>query len=309
MSDSGTRSGADHAAPDSRRHPDRSLIDIFLDALWAERGIAPATADAYRHDLEQFLGQMSRPLAETSRAAVLDFLARRIRSGASTSSIVRQLSCLRQFFSWASREGRIAVDPMLDLEGPRRPRALPGTLSAADVEALLAIPDTSSPLGIRDRAILETLYATGIRVSELTAVTLARLNLGQGVIRVIGKGGRERLVPLGEAACEALQCWLSTRPRLRPRGDWVFVSRTGRALSRQAVWGRIRDLALRAGIHEPVHPHRLRHSFATHLLDNGADLRVVQMLLGHADLSTTQIYTHVSRSRLKSLHERHHPRG
>ena len=135
------------------------------------------------------------------------------------------------------------------------------------------------------------------------------MNLGQGVIRVIGKGGRERLVPLGETAFEALQGWLAARPRLRPQGDWVFVSRTGRALSRQAIWARIRDLALRAGIREPVHPHRLRHSFATHLLDNGADLRVVQMLLGHADLATTQIYTHVSRSRLKSLHEQHHPRG
>ncbi|MDZ7791277.1 MAG: site-specific tyrosine recombinase XerD [Xanthomonadales bacterium] len=285
------------------------MIDTFLDALWAERGIVPATADAYRQDLEQFLGQMSRPLAAISRADVLDFLAARMRSGASTSSIVRQLSCLRQFFAWASREGRIAADPMLDLEGPRRPRALPGTLSTSEVEALLAVPDTDNPLGIRDRAILETLYATGMRVSELAALTLARVNLGQGVTRVTGKGGRERLVPLGETACEALQGWLANRPRLRPQGDWVFVSRTGRALSRQAIWARIRDLALRAGIREPVHPHRLRHSFATHLLDNGADLRVVQMLLGHADLATTQIYTHVSRSRLKSLHEQHHPRG
>lgn len=284
------------------------MIDSFLDALWAERGVSPATTDAYRRDLKQFFGQVPGATA-ASRAEVLDFLASRMRSGANTSSIVRQLSCLRQFFAWARRERLIAVDPMLDLEGPRRPRALPGTMSASEVEALLAAPDMKAPLGLRDRAILETLYASGMRVSELAALTLARLNLGQGVIRVLGKGGRERLVPLGETACELLRHWLSARPGLKPQGDWVFVSRTGRALSRQAIWARIRDLAVRAGIDEPVHPHRLRHSFATHLLDNGADLRVVQMLLGHADLATTQIYTHVSRSRLKSLHQRHHPRG
>ncbi|WP_376692673.1 site-specific tyrosine recombinase XerD [Wenzhouxiangella sp. EGI_FJ10409] len=284
------------------------MIDSFLDALWAERGVSPATTDAYRRDLKQFFGQVPGATA-ASRAEVLDFLASRMRSGANTSSIVRQLSCLRQFFAWARRERLIAVDPMLDLEGPRRPRALPGTMSASEVEALLAAPDMKAPLGLRDRAILETLYASGMRVSELAALTLARLNLGQGVVRVVGKGGRERLVPLGETACEVLRCWLSMRPELKPQGDWVFVSRTGRALSRQAIWARIRDLAVRAGIDEPVHPHRLRHSFATHLLDNGADLRVVQMLLGHADLATTQIYTHVSRSRLKSLHQRHHPRG
>lgn len=285
------------------------MIDSFLDALWAERGVSPATSDAYRRDLEQFVSELPRAVSATTRADVLDFLASRMRSGANTSSIVRQLSCLRQFFAWARRERLISVDPMLDLEGPRRPRALPGTMRASEVEALLSAPDMKAPLGLRDRAILETLYASGMRVSELAALTLARLNLGQGVVRVLGKGGRERLVPLGETACEVLRHWLSARPGLKPQGDWVFVSRTGRALSRQAIWARIRDLAVRAGINEPVHPHRLRHSFATHLLDNGADLRVVQMLLGHADLATTQIYTHVSRSRLKSLHERHHPRG
>ena len=309
MSRKGKRSGADQSAPGSPQGADQRLIDAFVDALWAERGIAPATADAYRRDLAGFLEAVGRPPAELSRADILDFLARRMRSGASTSSIVRQLSCLRQFFAWALRERRVASDPMLDLDGPRRPRSLPGTLTAREVEALLAAPDTDSPFDVRDRALLETLYATGMRVSEIAGLTLPRLNLGQGVIRVMGKGGRERLVPLGEAAAEAIQRWLAVRPQLRPRGEWLFVSRSGRALSRQAIWARIRQLAMKAGIRESVHPHRLRHSFATHLLDNGADLRVVQMLLGHADLATTQIYTHVSRARLKSLHRHHHPRG
>lgn len=309
MSEAAKRPGAARSAPVSRSAESDRLIDSFLDSLWAERGISPATAEAYRHDLIQFLGRVPQPLETISRVEVLDFLAARMRSGSSTSSIVRQLSCLRQFFAWAVRERRVAQDPMLDLEGPRRPRSLPGTMTAQEVQALLAAPDTDQSLGLRDQALLETLYATGMRVSELAGLTLARVNLGQGVVRVMGKGGRERLVPLGENACEAIQRWLQVRCELRPKGDWLFLSKSGRVLSRQAIWARIRQLAIRAGIRESVHPHRLRHSFATHLLDNGADLRVVQMLLGHADLATTQIYTHVSRARLKSLHERHHPRG
>lgn len=303
------RPGAESAAPDDRRVATTRLIDAFLDAHWAERGISPATADAYRNDLHQMLDDLDRPVEALSRADVLAFLARRMRSGASTSSIVRQLSCLRQFFAWAVRERRLAVNPMLDLEGPRRSRPLPGTLTSSQVEALLAAPAGEGALDVRDRALLETLYATGLRVSEVAGLGLSRVNLGRGVVRVIGKGGRERLVPLGETAIEAVQRWLAVRAGLRPQGDWLFVSRTGRQLSRQAIWLRIRQLAVRAGISEPVHPHRLRHSFATHLLDHGADLRVVQMLLGHADLSTTQVYTHVSRARLKSLHRQHHPRG
>lgn len=311
MNDRVDSRGAAPAAPDSPSVEGGAgpIIDTFLDALWAERGIAPATADAYRNDLAGFFSRVQRSLESLTRADVLEFLAARMRSGASTSSIVRQLSCLRQFFAWATRERRLESDPMLDLEGPRRPRGLPGTLTADEVEALLGAPDSDSPIDLRDRALLETLYATGMRVSELTGLTLSRMNLGQGVVRVLGKGGRERLVPLGEASQAAIERWLSVRKQLKPTGDWVFVSKSGRMLSRQAIWARIRQLALRAGIRQPVHPHRLRHSFATHLLDNGADLRVVQMLLGHADLATTQIYTHVSRARLKSLHERHHPRG
>jgi integrase/recombinase XerD len=301
--------GADRPAPGPGLPSPGRLVDTFLDALWAERGIAPATAEAYRSDLGHFLRAVDRPLEAISRSVVLDFLAGRMRSGASTNSIVRQLSSLRQFFQWALRERRIDADPMLDLDAPRRPRSLPGTLTPREVASLLAAPGTDQPLDVRDRALLETLYATGMRVSELASVTLPRMNLAQGVIRVTGKGGRERLVPLGESACEAIDRWLSVRKRIAPSGEWLFVSRTGRQLSRQAIWARIRQLAIRAGIASPVHPHRLRHSFATHLLDNGADLRVVQILLGHADLSTTQIYTHVSRARLKALHRDHHPRG
>lgn len=309
MSEAAQRPGADRSAPEHSNEAQGRVVENFLDALWAERGITPATAEAYRSDLASFLGAGLPSIERIGRAEVLEYLARRMRSGVSTNSIVRQLSCLRQFFAWGVRERLIARDPMTDLEGPRRTRPLPGSMTAAEVEALLAAPDSRKPLDARDRAVLETLYATGIRVSELVDLTLPRLNLARGVVRVRGKGGRERLVPLGEAACSALQRWLGVRADLKPVGEEVFLSRTGRALSRQAVWQRIRQLAVRAGIREPVHPHRLRHSFATHLLDHGADLRVVQLLLGHADLATTQIYTQVSRKRLKSLHQEHHPRG
>lgn len=302
----GTVSAGADSAPDARP---ATLIDRFLDTLWAERGISPATSLAYRDDLQRFFSGQSGSLASIGRDQVLAELGRRLRSGSSTSSVLRELSCLRQFFAWASRERLIDHNPMTDIAGPRPARLLPGTLTARQVEALLAAPSVDTDLGIRDRAMLELLYATGLRVSELGGLALSRVNLGQGVVRVMGKGGRERLVPLGEVASQALMQWLARRSRLRPSGEHLFVSRTGLPLSRQAIWQRVRLAARRAGIDEPVYPHRLRHSFATHLLDNGADLRVVQMLLGHADLATTQIYTHVSRARLKRLHQAHHPRG
>ncbi len=305
MSPKTVSAGADNA-PDALPG---ALIDHFLDTLWAERGISPATATAYRDDLRRFFHDRTDSLVGIGRDQILARLGRRLRSGASTSSVLRELSCLRQFFAWAQREGLIQSNPMTDITGPRPPRALPGTLTARQVEALLVAPPAATDLGLRDRAILELLYATGLRVSELGGLTLSRVNLGQGVVRVMGKGGRERLVPLGEAACQALDQWLARRSRLGPVAENLFVSRTGQPLSRQAIWQRVRLAARRAGIDEPVYPHRLRHSFATHLLDNGADLRVVQMLLGHADLATTQIYTHVSRARLKRLHQAHHPRG
>ncbi|HLS05111.1 MAG TPA: site-specific tyrosine recombinase XerD [Wenzhouxiangella sp.] len=285
------------------------LIDAFLDAMWAERGIAAATAEAYRSDLAGFFEAVGQPVDRIDRIAVLDYLARQMRSDLVVNSVVRQLSTLRQFFGWAHRERIAKSNPMVDLEGPRRMRSLPASLSAQQVEALLAAPNSDSWIDVRDRAMLETLYATGIRVSELTGLERAGVNLRQGIVRVVGKGDRERLVPLGEAAIAAMEKWLCIRPQRKPQGEWLFLSRSGRQLSRQAVWNRLKLLAARAGIDEPVHPHRLRHSFATHLLDNGANLRVVQMLLGHSDLSTTQIYTQVSRARLKSIHSRHHPRG
>ncbi len=288
-----------------------AVIDAFLDAAWAERGLAANTLESYRRDLVAFFRHAGESSPETiDKSHVLACMAARLRGGDAVSSILRQLSCLRQFFAWAARERLVEADPTLDLEGPRAPRMLPGALTSSQVEALLAAPSIDEPLGCRDRAMLETLYATGIRVSELADLSLAQLNLARGVVRVRGKGGRERLVPLGEAALDMLALWLRRfRPGFKPVCEQVFVSRRGKPLSRQALWERIRLHARCAGIDEPVYPHRLRHSFATHLLDHGADLRVVQMLLGHADLSTTQIYTHVSRSRLKNLHRQHHPRG
>lgn len=307
-----TCSGAAHAAPELKgRHSGESrLVDQFLDAIWSERGLSAATLAAYRDDLLSLEQQLPAGLAKASRDQLLGSLAQRLKAGEAVSTLTRRISCFRQFFGWAHRQGVVAENPMLDIESPRRGSHLPEVLSADQVRALLEQPDPESPLGQRDRAILETLYASGIRVSELTGLSMAALNRARGMMRVTGKGGRERLVPLGEAALDALDIWISRgRPLLKPSVDRVFVSRSGRALSRVAVWQRIRYHALACGIAQPVYPHLLRHSFATHLLDHGADLRVVQLLLGHADLGTTQIYTHVSRARLKSLYERHHPRG
>lgn len=285
-------------------------VDRFLDQTWAERGLSPATMDAYRQDLIGFARWLDGNPSRASRSDVLAWLGGRLRSGSEVSSITRALSCLRQYFAWRSRVDPGADNPMLDIEGPRRSSRLPRVLSARDVEALIEQPHVDTPLGMRDRAILETLYATGLRVSELAGLTLSGLNLDRGLVRVVGKGGRERLVPLGERAIEALERWLAQgRKTLTGSSDRVFVSRSGRGLSRVAIWQRLRHHALSAGLSQPVYPHLLRHSFATHLLDHGADLRVVQMLLGHADLGTTQIYTQVSKSRLKALHRLHHPRG
>lgn len=285
-------------------------IDPFLDAIWAERGLAAQTLEAYRQDLEQFSLAIGHPGLPVGRSQVMDYLSARLRQGAAVSSVTRQVSCLRQFFAWAQRQGHQKDNPMVDLQAPARIRHLPHLLSETEVRRLLIQPGTDTVLGLRDQAILEMLYATGVRVSELVGLELARLNLVRGLVRVIGKGGRERLVPLGEPAQQAAERWLKMgRPGLGPVGDRVFVSRRGLPLSRQAVWQRIRKHARDCGIVGDIHPHRLRHSFATHLLDHGADLRAVQMLLGHADLATTQIYTHVSRARLKALHAAHHPRG
>jgi len=287
-----------------------AIIDAFLDSVWAERGLAAATLQAYRDDLQALHAALPERWPQLTQADLSAYLAERLRSGTAVASLTRQISCLRLFFAWALRHGHVTEDPLLDLVAPKAAFRLPGVLSEAQVRALLHAPAADTPLGQRDRALLETLYAAGLRVSEAVSLTLSRLSMSRGLVRVIGKGNKERLVPLGEAALEALSLWLKQgRPVCKPSVEQVFVSVRGRALTRQAVWQRIRAHAVTAGIDEPVHPHRLRHSFATHLLDRGADLRAVQLLLGHADLGTTQIYTHVSRSRLKSLYAEHHPRG
>jgi integrase/recombinase XerD len=299
-------------APAVRALPD---IEAFLDALWTERGLSPNTIAAYRSDLVQlgrWLEARGAGLLTATRSDLLGFLAARASAGALPRTGARQLSAIRRCYRWLLREGRIATDPSLNIDMPRLGRPLPKTLSEAEVEALLGAPDIGTPLGLRDRAMLEVLYATGLRVSELVGLRHEQVNLRQGVVRVVGKGDRERLVPLGEEALAWLERWLATgRPTVlggRRTAD-LFPTPRGSGMTRQGFWQRIKAHARRAGIAKPLSPHTLRHAFATHLLNHGADLRVVQMLLGHADVSTTQIYTHVARERLKELHARHHPRG
>lgn len=299
-----------------RRSTVQALIDRFIDAIWAEDGLAPRSLDAYRTDLTGFdrsgLFISADRRIEIDRQALMREFARRLRNGIAVSTLRRQLSALRRFCAWLRREGHMKGDPLAAFEPPKRPLRLPGVLTEAEVRALMDAPDTDAPLGLRDRAMLEVLYATGLRVSELAGLERSAVNLRQGVLRVTGKGGKDRLVPLGEAAQDWLDRWLQG-----PRADWarpggsdaVFLSQRGAALSRQAVWQRIRRYAVLLGFGARLTPHKLRHSFATHMLDHGADLRVVQLLLGHADLATTQIYTHVAQARLKELHHRHHPRG
>jgi integrase/recombinase XerD len=290
-------------------------IDRFLDAAWAERGLSSNTLQGYRHDLLKlaaFLARNETPLHRASREEILGLLAREVRAGASPRSVSRYLSGYRQFYRWLVREGLAGEDPTALIESPKLGRSLPRALTEAEVEALLGAPDRDSALGVRDRAMLELMYATGLRVSELTGLEMGSLNLNQGVVRVVGKGRKERLVPLGEAALEWLQRYLSdARPKLMKgaQSPHVFVTARKTGMTRQAFWHMVKRHAAGAGIRKKISPHALRHSFATHLLNHGADLRVVQLLLGHSDLSTTQIYTHVAREGLKRLHERHHPRG
>lgn len=293
-------------------HP---LIDRFLEALWLEKGLSRHTRAAYGTDLVLFrawLVERGFDLERVDRELILEHLDWRLERGYHARSTARLLSCLRGFYHYCQFEGYIAEDPTLLVALPRQARAVPHTLSEADVEALLGAPDTSEALGLRDRAMLEVLYACGLRVSELVALTLEQVNLRQGVVRVFGKGARERLVPLGEEAIDWLLRYLrEARPELllgRP-SDVLFPSLRGEQMTRQTFWHRIKLHARSAGIDKPLSPHTLRHAFATHLLNHGADLRVVQMLLGHRDLSTTQIYTHVARARLQALHAEHHPRG
>jgi len=299
------------------KNGDPELLDEFCDHLWLEDGLSKNTLEAYRRDLTLFgdwlVRTNARGLLETREQDLSAYFAfRYTQARLRASSQARLHSSLKRFFQYALRENCVAADPTLKLDTPKKPPRFPKSLTEADVEALLAAPAVETALGLRDRAMLEILYATGLRVSELVALKLIEISQDMGVVRVFGKGGKERLVPMGEEASAWLTRYLKeARSQLlkRAQSDAAFVTARGAAMTRQAFWYLIKKHARAAIPGQPLSPHTLRHAFATHLLNHGADLRVVQMLLGHADISTTQIYTHVARERLKSLHQKHHPRG
>jgi integrase/recombinase XerD len=290
-------------------------IERFTDALWMEHGLSKNTLTAYRNDLAGlavWLAAQGRELRRARRQDLLDYLSERVTAGARPRTTARLVSSMRRYYRFLIREGVLQQDPSVRIETPRIGRPLPDTLSESEVESLLEAPEDADPLGLRDRAMLELLYACGLRVSELVGLTSDQVNLTQGVVRLMGKGNKERLVPLGEEAVDWVQRYLDEgRAELASdsSASQLFITRRGAGMTRQAFWYRIRHYAVISGINKHLSPHTLRHAFATHLLNHGADLRVVQMLLGHSDLSTTQIYTHVARERLKELHAQHHPRG
>lgn len=294
----------------------KQIIDAFCDALWLEDGLARNTLDSYRRDLQQFAGWLEKhsgtDLMAADQSLIQDYLAHKFRSKARASTAARLLSTLKRFYRHALRQNTIKSDPTLRIDTPKLPRPLPKTLTEADVESLLAAPALEQPLGLRDRAMLEVLYASGLRVSELVTLKVPQVSRDMGVVRVMGKGSKERLVPLGEEALSWLERYLKeARPALLggKTSDALFVTTRAAVMTRQAFWHLLKRYALQVGLHKPISPHTLRHAFATHLLNHGADLRVVQLLLGHADISTTQIYTHVAQERMKQLHAKHHPRG
>jgi integrase/recombinase XerD len=310
--------------PDSRRdsqhssrhhYPGYTEIEAYLEALWMEKGLSDNTIASYRRDLKAFAGWLepsAKVIMSAERGDILGYLNYRLRQRYSPSSTARSTSCLRGFYRYQLREEQIGSDPTLQVDSPKLGRPLPTVLTEQEVEELLAAPDPQTAIGFRDRVMLELLYACGLRVTELVTLQVSMVNLRQGVVRVMGKGGKERLVPLGEVALE----WLARYLRqgrvmlLNDTGSEVlFPSSRGTQMTRQAFWYRIKRYAADAEIDKPLSPHTLRHAFATHLLNHGADLRVVQLLLGHSDLSTTQIYTHIAQQRLQSLHQHHHPRG
>ena len=295
---------------------DAQLVERFADAVWMERGLSRNTLDSYQSDLRHCARWLYRSdgssLSRVRRDQLLGYLAATVDAGMRPRTSARRLSTLRQFFQWALREKLIASDPTVQIEAPRLGRPLPKSLSEAEVEALLEAPDPATAEGMRDRAMLEVLYATGLRVSELVNLLPEQLSLSQGLVRVFGKGGKERLVPLGDEAVGWVARFIDGARRELLGGrpcDALFPTRRRTAMTRQAFWYRIKKHAARAGIRQSLSPHTLRHAFATHLVNHGADLRVVQLLLGHSSLSTTQIYTHVARERLQALHAKHHPRG
>ena len=313
----GLAAGRQKAAPAAASHDEatRQAIEQFLDAQWMERGLSENTLAAYRNDLNGLAAWLSGRgggLVAARREDLLGYLSERVINGARPRTTARLLSSLRRFYRYLVREGRLSADPTVRIDSPRIGRPLPDSLSEEEIETLLDAPAVDEALGMRDRAMLELLYACGLRVSELVNLTMEQIDLTQGVVRLMGKGSKERLVPLGEEAVDWLQRYIAqSRPELAAGASAraLFITRRGKAMTRQAFWYRLRHYAVKSGINKALSPHTLRHAFATHLLNHGADLRVVQMLLGHSDLSTTQIYTHVARERLKELHARHHPRG
>ena len=294
---------------------DTQLIAEYLDAIWMEKGLSGNTQESYRRDLEQFaswLSNVGADLVGVNTMLVQQYLGERLQANLSSRTAARFLSCVRGFYRYLLRENKVAENPLTLIENPKLSRSLPKSLSEADVEALLAAPDLGDPVGLRDRTMLEVLYACGLRVSELVDLTMSQINLRQNVIRVLGKGSKERLIPMGEEASTWLARYLrEARPVLLNNvpDEVVFPSTRAQPMTRQTFWYRIKHWAMVAGIQKDLSPHTLRHAFATHLLNHGADLRVVQLLLGHSDLSTTQIYTHIAKVRMKQQHAEHHPRG
>ena len=294
-------------------HPE---IERYIDAMWMEKGLSDNSLKSYRRDLRQFndwlVKNKSSSVTRADRSSLQAYLGARLKQGNSPRSSARFMSCVRGFYHYLLREGRITVDPTLDVDSPKLGRPLPKSLSEKEVDRLLQMPDLDLALEFRDRTMLEMLYACGLRVTELTSLQLVQVSVNQGVVRVFGKGNKERLVPMGEEALVWLQRYMAGPRQELLKGipsDVVFPSRRGTQMTRQTFWYRIKIYAERAGIKKDLSPHTLRHAFATHLLNHGADLRVVQMLLGHSDLSTTQIYTHVAQQRMQELHAQHHPRG
>lgn len=294
---------------------EEELIELFLDSSWMEKGLTKNSLVSYGTDLKTFdawLKQNKLTLMGVSEVDVLSYLAHKIEQGSHARSSARFLSCLRGFYQWAVREKIISIDPTLNISSPKLGKSLPKTLSEKDVDSLLSAPDVEDLIGLRDKAMLELLYACGIRVTELVSLQLSQVNLRQGVIRLFGKGNKERLVPMGELAQDWLERYLKeARSQLisHAQDPTLFPSNRGQVMTRQTFWHRIKHYCLVAGVSQKVSPHTLRHAFATHLLNHGADLRVVQLLLGHSDLSTTQIYTHVAKHRLHEIHAKHHPRA
>ena len=295
---------------------DRQILDAFIDNIWIEKGLSQNTLDSYRSDLEQFskwLKKNNLSYLKTSKKEILSYLSFLFQKGLGSKTVARKLSSLKSFFRYLVFKSIIQNDPSSEVETPKLLKSIPKSISEKEVEALLAAPDEKTDIGLRDKTMIETLYSCGLRISELTNLELLNLNLRQGVIRVIGKGQKERLVPMGDQLIALLELYISSsRKNLldKRHSDFLFLSTRGQRMTRQSFWHRIKHYCLASGFEpDKISPHVLRHAFATHLLNNGADLRVVQLLLGHSDLNTTQIYTEVARQRLKRLHTEHHPRG